>query len=76
MARERNVGGPTQSPKDEPTADRDNPAPSGQSAQSQSAPIGDEERDERAEDLGEQIERGTGGRTGSDSNQSRKNRGG
>lgn len=52
------MGGPTQNPKDEPTRDRDNPAPSGQSAQSQSLPIGDEERHERAEDLGEQREHG------------------
>ena len=72
----KNVGGPSQSPKDRPTDDRDNPAPSDQSAQSQSRPIGDEERDVRAEASGEERGRGTNPRTGSDSNQSRKNRGG
>ena len=76
MAKDReNMGGPTQNPKDEPTRDRDNQAPSGQSAQSQSLPIGDEERHERAEDLGEQREHGSAKRTGSDSNASKKNRG-
>ena len=71
MAKDRdNMGGPTQGPKDEPTEDRNNPNPSGQRAQAQSLPIGDEERHERAEDLGEQREHGTGKRTGSESNES------
>jgi hypothetical protein len=77
MAKDRsNMGGPTQRPKDEPTEDRNNPAPDDRSAQSQSLPIGDEERHERAEDFGEARGRGTNPRTGSDSNRSRKNRGG
>jgi ribosome-associated translation inhibitor RaiA len=49
MAKNReNMGGPTQRPSDPPTEDRDNAAqPAGMSAQSQSGPIGDEERSNR-----------------------------
>ena len=52
MAKDRtNMGGPTQGRKDEPTEDRDNRLqPSGMSAQSQSSPIGDEERSNRDHD--------------------------
>ena len=52
MAREQNnAGGPTQSPKDDPTEDRDNDKqPSGMNAQSQSGSIGDEERSNRDDD--------------------------
>lgn len=77
MAKDRhNQGGPTRGPKDEPTEDRNNPAPPGQSAQSQSLPIGDGERRDRAEEFGEERGRGTSPRTGSESNRSRSNRGG
>lgn len=76
MAKDRhNQGGPTRNPKDVPTEDRNNPAPPGRNAQSQSLPLGDEERRERAEDVGEARGRGTNRRTGSDSNRSKANRG-
>ena len=77
MAKDKNhFGGPTQGSNDEPTRDRDNPAPHGQRASAQSLPIGDEERHERAEDRGETWDSAEKSRTGSDSNRSRKNRGG
>jgi ribosome-associated translation inhibitor RaiA len=52
MAKDReNMGGPTQGSNDPPTADRNNDKqPSGMSAQSQSSPIGDEERSNRDRD--------------------------
>jgi hypothetical protein len=59
MAKDRhNQGGPTVSPKDQPTPDRDNERQTERSAQSQSAPIGDEERDNR-EGAGESRRNGS-----------------
>jgi hypothetical protein len=63
MAKDRlNQGGPSVSPKDEPTDDRNNRSQRS-SAQSQSKPIADEERDNR-EGAGESR------RNGSESNAS------
>lgn len=65
MANDRtNTGGPSQSPKDEPTADRDNSTYSGRNAQSQSEPIGDEERENR-EGAGESRRNGSESNAGS-----------
>ena len=63
MAKDRhNQGGPTRSPKDEPTDDRDNRNIEAETnAQSQSRSIGDEERTNRE---GEHVSR----RNGSQSN--------